>query len=358
MSHELDFSLGRAAIAIRHDGSLPWHGYADKILEDELDDLDAWQRRGGIDFNVDERPIFYNRHETPLHGRDDGTLGPKTEADISDMVKVSTPVPSRKALVRSDTQDVLSVVSDGYHVVQPREILEFYRDLIADQGFKIDTVGALSSGRRIWALARAGDDITIMGQDRLQNYLLLATSFDGSMATIARPTSVRVVCANTMSYALSSGSAYVAIPHTTAVDWDRVKGELGLLGDAQAKFEEELNILATFQVDLDTAIEFFKSILGKEAVRIDGETGKSEYSMSMKKLFTLYEVGPGSELASAHHTGFGLLNAVTRYQDFAVGARDNSTRMNSAWFGAGAHRKNEAFKLVKALAGIRVSEAA
>ena len=337
MSHELDFTLGRAAIAIRHDGSTPWHGFAERIPEEELADLDAWQRRGGIAYDVERRQVYYSR----LSNNADGSVH-----------RTPTPIENRRALVRSDTQDALSVVSDGYQVVQPKEIVGFYRTLIEDQGFQIDTVGALSGGNRIWALAKAGRDISIMGQDRLMNYLLLATSYDASMATIVRPTSVRVVCSNTLSYALGSGQAYISIPHSTKVDWDHIKGELGLLGEGQDRFEEEANQLAAFTVDLESAIAFFTKVLGNEAVKVDSETGKVEYTVNFKKLFTLYEVGPGAELASSHHTAWGLVNAVTRYQDFAVKARDNGTRINSSWFGAGAVRKRNAFDLAKELAGV------
>ena len=343
MAHELDFSLGRGAIAIRHDGNTPWHGYGERVPEEELADLDAWQVRGGIAYDVERRAVYYSKRIQ--------------DPDNPEQLKnIPTPIENRRALVRSDTQDVLSVVSDGYHVVQPKEIVEFYRSLIEDQGFQIDTVGALSGGKRIWALAKAGPDITIMGQDRLANYLLLATSYDASMATIARPTSVRVVCNNTLSYALSSGSSYIAIPHSSKIDWDYLKGELGLLGESQEKFESELNKLAMTSVDLDTAIAFFRQVLGNEAVKID-DKGALEYTNNFKKMFSLYEIGMGQEMRSANHTAWGLVNAVTEYQDHVVKARDNGTRLNSSWFGQGATRKRRAFDLAKDLAGI-TSEAA
>jgi len=41
-------------------------------------------------------------------------------------------------------------------VVQPEEILEFYRDLTEVSGFELDTAGVLKGGRKMWALARTG----------------------------------------------------------------------------------------------------------------------------------------------------------------------------------------------------------
>ncbi len=337
MSHELDFSLGQAAIAIRHDGQTPWHGYGARILPEQLDDLDAWRVAGGLNWAVREQKIFYAKGD-PAEGK-----GRPTQ------------IPNRKALVRDDTEEVLSVVSDRYHVVQPEEIVGFYKDLIEDQGFVIDTVGALSDGKRIWALAKAGDGFSIMGQDRIENYVLAATSYDASTATIIRPTGVRVVCHNTLTYALStSASPYVAVPHSTKPDWEAIKSQLGLIPGAQHQFEDEVNQLAEFQVDLESSLAFFKVILGKEAVTV-ADDGKVEYSNNFKKLFALYEIGTGQELRSANHTAWGLVNAVTEYQDHVVKARNNGTRMNSAWFGQGAVRKARAFEQAKELAGVKVA---
>lgn len=59
--------------------------------------------------------------------------------------------PDAKVLFRSDTLEPLSVVSPRYKVVQPSEILEFYRDLVAAGRFEIETAGVFKSGRKIWA---------------------------------------------------------------------------------------------------------------------------------------------------------------------------------------------------------------
>lgn len=50
----------------------------------------------------------------------------------------------------------LSIVSDDYQIVQPREVLEFYRELMELYGYTLETAGALDSGRKVWALAKTG----------------------------------------------------------------------------------------------------------------------------------------------------------------------------------------------------------
>jgi hypothetical protein len=61
--------------------------------------------------------------------------------------------PEQKVLYRSDTKAPLSVVSSRYQVVQPAEILEFYKDLTEVGGFELETAGVLKDGKKLWALA-------------------------------------------------------------------------------------------------------------------------------------------------------------------------------------------------------------
>lgn len=107
--------------------------------------------------------------------------------------------PEQKVLYRSDTKAPLSVVSARYQVVQPAQILEFYSDLTEVGGFELETAGVLKAGPKLWALAKTGQSATLKGRDTVNGYLLLATACDGSLATTAQFTSVRVVCNNTPS---------------------------------------------------------------------------------------------------------------------------------------------------------------
>ena len=61
----------------------------------------------------------------------------------------------QKVLYRSDTNTPLSVVSDRYQVVQPQEVLEFYRDLTEISGFELETAGVLKDGKKFWEIGRA-----------------------------------------------------------------------------------------------------------------------------------------------------------------------------------------------------------
>lgn len=329
MAHALDFTTGDAGIAIRYDGATPWHGYGTRVPDGA--DLDTWRIAAGLNWDVDERVVYYSRRLPKGIGSTDG------------LRNVPTPIENRKALVRTDTQDCLSVVGKGYHVVQPEQVLEFYRDLIEANGFTMDTAGSLMDGRRIWALARIGETTRIFGQDKIDGYVLLATSYDGTMATTCQFTSVRVVCNNTLEWATEKGDGAFKLSHNKKFDPDEAKGLLGLTKEAWEEYESKVNLLATRSVDLETALAFFTTVLGKDAIVVNDD-GKPEYSPTFHKMFAAYERSPGANLRSAHHTAWGLVNAVTFYQDHMARGSKSGSRLNSSWFGSGANRKAKAFE--------------
>lgn len=65
----------------------------------------------------------------------------------------------------------------------------------------------------------------------------------------------------------------------------------------------------------------------------------------VKQFINAFHNGPGSHLVTADGTAFGLLNAVTYYQDHVAPAANNGNRFDSATFGGGNIRKQHARKL-------------
>lgn len=111
-------------------------------------------------------------------------------------------VEGRDVLYRRDTGAALGIVSNEYRVVQPKEVMSFFGELVSASKCQLETAGALSRGRQIWALARMNEEEPVINGDLVRPYLLLTTSFDGSFSTTAKLTAVRVFCHNTLSIAL------------------------------------------------------------------------------------------------------------------------------------------------------------
>jgi phage/plasmid-like protein (TIGR03299 family) len=252
-------------------------------------------------------------------------------------------------LYRSDTKAPLSVVSQRYKVVQPEEILEFYRDLTEYAGYELETAGVLKGGRKFWALARSGLSTSLKGQDQVNDYLLLATSCDGTLATMATPTTVRVVCNNTLQIAVDGTSQAVKVPHRSEFDPRAVKSQLGISVSQWNDFMYRMKALADRKIDHHEAQHYFQSVICGAEKPIDDPSKLPNYR-ALNKVQKLYHgEGRGSHLITAQDTAWGLLNAVTEYVDHDKRARSNDTRMDSAWFGQGAQLKQEALEAALAL---------
>lgn len=318
MAHEIDFSNNRANMA--YVGNVPWHGLGKQLTENEP--IETWTREAGFDWSIKRAPIKAEEPDTGIVIR----------------------MPNKHMLYRSDTLAPLSVMSEDYKIVQPREVLEFYRSLIDTAGFKLETAGMLFGGRRFWALAKTGDQSTIMGQDTLKGYLLLATSCDGGLATTGMFTSVRVVCNNTLrasgAYSDEEKTGKVRVPHQSVFDADKVKADLGLVHDAWASFEQNVIELATRKVTQGEAQKWLIDTFGDPEKPVEEQDEAA--ARFMQKVWDAVRTSPGSNLRSADGTAWGLVNGVTYYYDHLRNTRSDDARFDRAQFGDGAKAKQRA----------------
>lgn len=308
-------------------GETPWHGLGNQLTEQQP--LSVWAEQAGMNWQIVESPVHFI---AAGHGH----LGELLE------------YPDSKVLYRSDTQAPLSVVGNRYQVVQPAEILEFYRDLTEISGFELETAGVLKGGRKLWALARTGQSGVLKGNDRTNAYVLLATACDGSMATTAQFTSIRVVCNNTLAVALQgagTSATCVKVRHNTAFDGERVKRELGISVSSWSQFMGQLKELSNRKVRIKEAEQYFRDVFTDPA-----SANPDNNQKSMARALELFDGhGRGSDLASSRGTAYGLLNAVTEFVDHERRARNTDYRLDSAWFGQGASIKQKALDLAMEL---------
>ena len=317
-------------------GQTPWHGLGEHLPEHQP--LEVWAEAAGMNWQIQESPVHY-AIDNPLNVSMFGTFD------------------EQKVLYRSDTNTALSVVSNRYQVVQPMEVLEFYRDLTEQAGFELETAGVLKGGRKFWALAKTGHSTALKGNDVVNGYLLLATSCDGSLATVAMPTTVRVVCNNTLSIAVNNSENAVKVSHRSVFDADAVKKRLGVAVSHWDQFMYEMKVLSERKVSTKEANAYFETLLTQTTPQSSESTPSGlrllkpstkpiiPNERAYKKLQAMYGgQGRGAELTAAKNTAWGLLCAVTEFVDHERQARSTENRLDSAWFGNGAQMKQQALE--------------
>ncbi|AVH14899.1 DUF932 domain-containing protein [Acinetobacter indicus] len=321
-------------------GDTPWHGLGNQLTQNQP--IEVWAKQAGMDWRIESSDVSYMA---------------QNERGQS----IIMPYEEQRVLYRSDTHAPLSVVSQRYQEVQPMEILEFYRDLTEQSGFELETAGVLKGGKKFWALARTGQSTALKGKDVSNGYILLATACDGTLATTAQFTNIRVVCNNTLAIALrgqSSSAGVVKVPHSTKFDADKVKQQLGISVRAWDEHMYEMKQLTQRKVTQGEAAAFFDAVFNNTSMSVaDQEENiiqfyrnmatpnpakeKSEPNgRAMAKVMDMFNgQGRGAELSSAKDTAYGLLCSITEFADHERRAMSTDHRLDSAWFGAGAALK-------------------
>ena len=322
-------------------GETPWHGLGQSLQPGQP--IGVWAQAAGLAHEVKRAIVQYE--SVDVGPGDDGEPVAETTLHLYG---------DREVLYRSDNLKPLGIVGNRYKIVQPAHILDFFAKLSEHNGFELETAGSLSDGKRIWALAKVSEGATIIGQDVVKPYVLLATSYDGTLATTARLTSVRVVCSNTLGYADKESGEAIRIPHSAEFNADEARLDLGIAYTQFDKFLIESRKLAKREVNEAFAITFLKTLLPATiSQKTDKSTGIKtvtpvpvDETKAFQDILALFRgEAIGHDLPEAGGSAWSLLNATTQYFDH-VNGRNADTRLKSAWFGQGNAIKNRARDLL------------
>lgn len=333
MSHELTIR-DNGKVEMAFVGEVPWHGLGNELQPGAS--IEEWIAAAGMDWIAQRARVRFatGRNQDATQWQEYG---------------------NRVVLFRNDTLAPLGIVSDDFQRVQPRDVLEFFRDLVGPAGGTLETAGTLFGGRKLWAMARFGADAAVFdGRDKVKQNLLLATALDGSMATEGSWIATRVVCNNTLQLSRGeSGAIRVKVNHRSEFNAKDVKAKLGI-EQAQTAFEKtmaELRQLAqtpmTPQNMVLTTAELFKP----EFASLDDKA--RDKVLNSKPVQTVGRMALdgdmiGAKLDGVAGTRYGWLNAVTEYVDHKARAQTVDNRLDAAWFGRGAELKERAREMAMA----------
>lgn len=322
MVHEIDMSNSRANVAWTGSRDAVWHKLGTQIPDNTP--IETWTKEAGLDWEALEAPVCYQTYD-----------GIQT-------------FPDKKVLFRSDTKESLSVVGKDYHIVQPKEIMEFYRDLVQFNGFKLSSAGSLFGGRRFWCLAETGKTFTVNANDTTNGYLLLVTSLDGTISTQARFTSIRVVCNNLLSIAMSEDQkTVVRKTHASAFDPKAFKLDLGLIDQSWETFSSNIKKLTEVEVTDQFATGYFQKKFFNPEVSADEQTTQTYNKVS--KVLDLYKNGAGADMSP--NSAYAILQALTNAGTHGLrNKQDESKKFWESSFGSWDKMKNDCYNDMLAMA--------
>ena len=247
-------------------------------------------------------------------------------------------IKSHKALWRSDNDEFLSVVSKGYHPYQNTRMMSWVDFLLHEHNAEILSAGHFNSKKVYVQLELMNQEREIKKDDLIKPFFLISNSHDGSLALKFTFTIVRVICQNTLVIAQKNqGNEDIqrVFRHTASIE--ESAEELKELFDLSTNtFNQSMEVFGEF-TKKELSMSAFNEYVSKVFQRPLDELDKFQ---SMSKLTNAFEYGMGNEGVTLWD-GF---NAITEFTAHHQRAKNEETRANSNWFGAGARVRNRAFE--------------
>jgi phage/plasmid-like protein (TIGR03299 family) len=225
--------------------------------------------------------------------------------------------------------DILGVVGERYKVLQNEDLFSFGDNLL-DGGGRWETAGSIKGGRQVFGSIALSNSITLDPKgiaDKIDNYLLINTSHDGSVAIQASITPVRVVCANTLNLALSSFKGKNAskqsfkIRHTQTAE-----GKIAVAREAlglATKYIDEFSVMANAMIEKTITDNQFLEIINL-AYPAPENDAKGSFKKHDNKVDLIQSIYRGQYNDTIAGTAWGAYNALTERLDWYRSARGES----------------------------------
>jgi phage/plasmid-like protein (TIGR03299 family) len=285
---EQDFMMSASRV-------VPWHKLG--VVVEEAPDSVAAIKLAKLDWEVHQKPVYINAGDS------------------------YNAAPNYIANVRSDTQEVLGIVSERYQIIQNQEAFSFTDALISGGDVRYETAGSLKNGRQVWMLAKINREYDILG-DKVDPYLCFTMAHDGTGAIRALMTPIRVVCKNTLNMAIAQASRSWSTTHVgdIAAKMKEAERTLGLASAYMEKLNEEANLLTEIYVPDSKFIEILNEVLP-----IDEKVNERAMNTIMRKREAIQRAMKADDIAKFRGTGWQVINAVSDFVTHAEPARRTKT---------------------------------
>ena len=303
MAHALEISdvTGEVAFALR--GAPAWHGLANVNFDaDEIVSTTRMLEAAKLDnWNVRLLPV--------------STFTPADYRFATESYLVARTNPFDKGI------DILSNVGERYNVFQNEELFAF-GDAILDGGASWESAGSIKDGRKVFGSLVIPREFTLDpsgAADKTVTYLLVNTSHDGSVAIQASITPVRVVCQNTLNFALGTVKQSFKIRHTQSAGGkvQAAREALNLTYNYMDEFEGEAKALYESAINDKQWNDIITNLYPKPDKDAKGSLTKWENKIDL--LNDIYFKSPTQ--TSIKGTAWGAVNALTERLDYFRSAR-------------------------------------
>ena len=254
MPANIEMVNGVASFAENGRRERAWHGLG-QVVNEPMFVKDAL-KLCHADFNVGLQKVVALSEELQ-NAMDNGEF--INAAMLRDLL-----IDNTMATMRLDTNKSLGIVSDKYGIVQNEDAFKFV-DMFCSSKFAnrdntpvIETCGVLGKGERIFVTAKFPKSIVLDAKrdDLVDMYVVFTTTHDGTGAVRCVCTPIRVVCNNTLNWAMKENIGRIAFRHSS-----KVMSRLDLLNEENAEFAyKALNVAETYANGLKESFDHLRNI--------------------------------------------------------------------------------------------------
>lgn len=305
-----------------------WHGLGNVLAE--IPTTDEAYQKSGLDWEVFKNPLFYR-----LEG-----------------FNRSFPT-DKSAIIRKTDSSVLGYCGKIYEPYQNKDAFDWCAPLIESGMWTWESAGSLRKGQICWALLKQGET-QLIPNDILKDYLMVTWSHDGQKSVQIVPTTIRVVCANTLQMALENSLLITKVKHTKTivVKMEEAK-ELYGISSAIFKGRNE-NFKALIDEDWnDTQLEDFAKKLFIVEQGLEGTALANAEKVQQEAIqFVLGDSASGSKELGIKNTAYGAVMAISEFNEHYLGGNRLKDRGVNILFGNGKQLNERAFNLAKELVAV------
>jgi phage/plasmid-like protein (TIGR03299 family) len=222
--------------------------------------------------------------------------------------------------------DVLGVVGERYKVLQNEELFQFGDNLL--DGGQWETAGSIKNGTVVFGSLALDRETNLDPKgrgDKINNYLLVHTSHDGSLAIQASVTPVRVVCQNTLNMAVGykgkGAKQSFRIRHTQTLQGKvtAAREALGMANTYLDAFDKIANEMIAKEISDKQFFDIITAVYEKPEEDVKGALTKWE-----TKIDTLNDIYFGETCVNIKGTAWGAYNALTERLDWYRNPRNGN----------------------------------
>lgn len=258
---------------------LPWHGLGN-IIEFEPNSYEALVA-AGLDWEVVQKDVF---------------VGDKLAKGF-------------KANVRNTDDLLLGIVSGRYKIVQNKDAFSFLDELVDGENTRYETAGSLRNCKTVWMLAKM-PSFKIL-DDEIASYVAFINTHDGSGSVKVIATPTRIVCNNTLNYALETASRSWSATHAGKIEnklEDARNTIMNVEKYTKALKEDAEDLVSKKFSDLQVA-KMINALLPE--IKPEMSDRQRNNIMTMKENFI--KCYNADDLANFKGTGWGFVNAASDF---------------------------------------------